>query len=178
MTNLPWLTPSQALSRFAAQPVTATESPELVLGQQVARFGFMLGKYGLLIDPLTTSEVLEPMPIHRIPNSMGAWLGLVNLRGNLVPVYDLSTILDWPHDRDKKIMMLFLGKGESSICCLIDGLPFSPMLDAPMEQTPNLPESLLNHSSSAYEVDGVVWVEFHHESFFQDYKSQISSTNS
>jgi len=176
--RLAWMSPSAALSRIKAQPITATpESEDLLLGQRPLRFGFRLGNYGLLLGEQATSEVLDPLPIYPIPNTNAEWLGLVNLRGNLVPVYDLSAILGWPRNESDKPMMLFLGKGQETIGIMIDGLPRSPNLEQPLTRLPALPKRLLAHADLAYIDQGITWIEFDYEGFFRRYIEQLTTAS-
>ena len=42
------------------------------------------------VDILQTQEVLKPIPATRIPNTPAEVLGVINLRGSIVPVIDLG----------------------------------------------------------------------------------------
>ena len=176
-----WLSPSAALSRFKAKPILTSvnvDSQELLLGQRPARFGFRLGSYGLLLGAQVTSEVLEPLTVYRVPNTSAEWLGLVNLRGNLVPVYDLSAILGWPRDESVKSMMLFLGQGQEMLGIKIDGLPQVPTLDQPLHRLPALPKNLQAYADQAYIDQGITWVEFDYKGFFRNYIEHLTSPSS
>ena len=171
-----WLKPSEALTRFKARPVQNTDSQELLLGQRVERFGFRLGDHGLLIGEQTISEVLDPLPIYSVPNTSTEWLGLVNLRGNLVPIYNLSAILGWQRKLSAKTMMLFLGQGETMVGILIDGLPWAANLDQALAHTPSdLPEILKLHVRRAYKDQEITWLEFDYTGFFEAYIAQTAS---
>lgn len=45
------------------------------------------------IDILKINEILKPVPVTRLPNSEEFVLGVINLRGNIVPVIDVRKIL-------------------------------------------------------------------------------------
>ena len=172
-----WLKPSEALTRFKARPVLVTDSQELLLGQRVERFGFQLGDHGLLVGEHVISEVLDPIPIYRVPNTSAEWLGLVNLRGNLVPVYNLSAILGWQRKLSAKTMMLFLGQGEAMVGILIDGLPRAANLERPLPQAPpDLPNILRPHIGQAYSDQEITWLELDHTGFFESYIAHLANT--
>lgn len=56
--------------------------------EQYLVFEVQGGVYG--VDILQTQEVLKPVRSTRVPNSPPEMLGVINLRGNIVPVIDLS----------------------------------------------------------------------------------------
>jgi len=45
------------------------------------------------IDILKITEILKPVPATRLPNAENFVLGVINLRGNIVPVLDIKKIL-------------------------------------------------------------------------------------
>jgi purine-binding chemotaxis protein CheW len=45
------------------------------------------------IDILKITEILKPVPVTRLPNAEDFVLGVINLRGNIVPVLDVKKIL-------------------------------------------------------------------------------------
>ncbi|MDW7975523.1 MAG: chemotaxis protein CheW [Leptospiraceae bacterium] len=45
------------------------------------------------IDILSITEILKPLPVTRLPNAENYVLGVINLRGNIVPVLDVRKIL-------------------------------------------------------------------------------------
>lgn len=62
------------------------EAPEEL--EQYLIFEVRGGAYG--VDILQTQEVLKPIAATRIPNTPEEVLGVINLRGNIVPVIDLG----------------------------------------------------------------------------------------
>lgn len=62
------------------------ESGELT--HQYLTFSVAGGEYG--IDILDTHEILKPVPVTRLPNVESDVLGVINLRGNIIPIIDLN----------------------------------------------------------------------------------------
>src|SRR5438105_6725660 len=115
-----WLAPGAALNRFAPpQGMTFVASKKEV---ERVRYGFRVGNLGLLINPDTGSEAM-PMPaIFSIPNA-APWLrGMLNLRGNLVPVFDLANLFSMPRSADSQTYVLVLDKGQNAVGIIIDAL--------------------------------------------------------
>lgn len=170
-----WLDPSAALTRFNPPEgaVTAIQSAER---KQRARYGFLVGDIGLLIHQDTTSEVIEQIPIYPIPH-MPYWLpGLINLRGNLIPVFNLKLYLGLQHDEQQKQWLLILGADDHAVSLFCDGLPKTVDTNNPLERLPPLPTALRPHVARTYAYEGTIWSEFDHEHFFKSVSAQIAST--
>jgi len=155
-----WLKPTQALNRIGSLPSAKGAGSK---SYEYARYGFRIGSLGLLIEPGQASEIVQRPVIYPLPNT-ASWLkGLVNLRGNLVPVLDLHLLLDIPEQADaraaERSLLLVLGKGEDALALGIDGLPQSVDLSAPLPQAPPLPNLLREHQRGAYVDDDCVWLE-------------------
>ena len=132
------------------------------------RYGFWVDKLGLLIPPHLPSEVMDEMSIYPLPNTADWFSGLGNLRGNIIPVYDLESLLGFRKDVAEKRYLLVLDKGEKAVGMLTKALPQPHVLDARliMPNRPPIPQQLEAHVSKAYIIDQKVWLDFDHEGFF------------
>ena len=91
--------------QYGAPLATAQNAAQEWIGFDVANIKF-------LVPHAHVSEISEMLPIFRIPNT-GRWLlGLVNLHGNLVPVFDLASLVGGACGTKSKTMLLVLGRGE------------------------------------------------------------------
>lgn len=170
-----WLNPSAALSRFKPPPgMTTGIAP---VERQRARYGFRVGGIGLLINQDTVSEVLEQTPVYPLPNTPVWLLGLVNLRGNLVPVFDVRQFLELePGLSQEKRRLLILDQGDKAVGILIDGLPQTAVTSRALSRVPPLPASLQTHVAKAYAQETIVWLEFNHHGFFKALGQHIAGT--
>lgn len=159
------LTPVQALTRFAG--LAPTELPlapvEPAAQAAVERWAVPLGPYRLLVDPAAGCELSELVDIWPLPNTP-AWIsGVINLRGDLVPVFDLqalfSTQAQWP-PRSSRLLFI-VGTGESAGAVIADGLPHRQRLDAqlPAELPDNLPEPLAQRLYAVYRQQETYWLD-------------------
>ncbi len=161
-----WLNPSAALNRFKPPRGVATGIARAE--RQRARYGFRVGGIGLLVGQDTVSEVLEQTPVYSLPNTPPWMLGLVNLRGNLAPVFDVKLLLELEDGpAQEKRRLLILDQGDKAIGILIDGLPQTALTSHALSRLPPLPTALRTHVTRAYAQDGVVWLEFDHQGFFR-----------
>lgn len=67
------------------------------------------------MDVMTIQEIIFANKIYRVPNTSEALLGVLNLRGNILPVYSLKQVLGMEdrlrgriliHDEEKYIVMI------------------------------------------------------------------------
>jgi len=170
-----WLEPSAALNRFKPPPGIAGD---LVAAEsRRARYGFRIGDIGLLIDQDTTSEVLERWVVYPLPNVPPWFSGLINLRGNLAPVFDVKQFLQLEEDSREKRWLLILDQDEGSVGLFIDGLPQLVSARQALLRSPPLPAALRTHVAKAYTQNDTVWLEFDHRDFFKTLGEQISRSS-
>ena len=81
------------MSTSDALPTQSTSGPE---GEQFVAFRLAGEMYGFPI--LQVQEIVRPFEITRVPNAPPDVRGVVNLRGNIVPVVDLRTRLRLPSE--------------------------------------------------------------------------------
>ncbi|HQM90156.1 MAG TPA: chemotaxis protein CheW, partial [Exilispira sp.] len=59
---------------------------------QVIRF--LIDKYEFALDVLDVKEIKEIEKIRHLPNSLPFIIGLLNLRGDIIPIFDLTKKLE------------------------------------------------------------------------------------
>jgi len=107
--------------------------------QQVTQpyFGFSISGEDFVVSARHFCEVFTDIAIAPLPNAPSVLLGLVNLRGLLLPVYQLQVFLsaaspaDQGQKTSRKKIVLVIGKGERAVGLLIDALPVSLSLSLP-----------------------------------------------
>ncbi|MFK5893449.1 MAG: chemotaxis protein CheW [Pseudomonadota bacterium] len=141
------------------------------------RLGFKVGGIGLLIAENTVSELIDISKICAIPNTANWLQGIVNLRGNLIPVFELTTLLTLELSEEKKCMLLVLGQGESAAALPIIELPSHQRFQEADKMTslPALPDAIAPYISTGYERDDEIWFNFEHEAFFESLAERIAS---
>lgn len=167
-----WLPPVAALVHFeppAGTHQTATRQPQKK--EQRARYGFRVDALGLLVEPGAGSEVMLIPRIAPLPGAPPGLLGLINLRGTLVPLYDLRSLLDLgSRPSATEPLALVFGQGEDAVGIIIDGYPTALTALRPLLRTdmPALPIALEKLSPVGYVQDDMVWLEFDHTAFFEE----------
>jgi chemotaxis signal transduction protein len=77
----------------------------------------------LLAHFATASELVEMPNVFPLPRMPANLLGLVNLHGRIVPLFDLAPLFQTEHLPREKRMLLVIGHGDAAAGIVIDGLP-------------------------------------------------------
>lgn len=67
-------------------------------GASAGQLGLAIGGGRYLVDLTEVGEIVAPVPLTAIPMTRPWYLGLANVRGNLLGVVDLARYLDEEHD--------------------------------------------------------------------------------
>jgi chemotaxis signal transduction protein len=110
-----------------------------------------------------------------MPNTPGWLLGLCNRRGDLVPVFDLRTLLGISERTPDKKYLFIVDKGEYASGFFIDNYPASAYSLQPLGKLPAMPELLKDHVITAYEHEQQSLLEIDHRSLFKAITKQLSS---
>ena len=85
--------------------------------------GFVIGQYHFIVHATCFCEVFVDTPIAALPNAPECLAGLSNIRGILMPVYQLHSALKFT--LPKRVTIFCIGKGDAAIGILVDELPSS-----------------------------------------------------
>jgi twitching motility protein PilI len=99
-------------------PGPAEENPN-----DIVRQAFRIGHMRLLAPFATASELVEMPNVYPLPRMPANLLGLVNLHGHIVPLFDLAPLFETQHLPREKRMLLVIGHGDAAAGIVIDGLP-------------------------------------------------------
>lgn len=176
--TMSWLTPSEALNRsFNRQAGEATHT--LVQEKLIRRLGFYIGNIGLLIGENVISELTELSMVCPIPNTASWLVGLINLRGNLIPVFDLYILLNIQRDTNKrkKTMLLIMGQGDAAGALVLEDLPVHVTFveSDKLDSLPPLPDALKAFAVTGFEKNGEIWFNFDHIGFFQSLATRVAT---
>lgn len=159
------LVPSAALNNF--NPARGTIVGLKPVLRRRVRYGFRVGNLGFLIDIDTVSEVVERATVYSVPQTPPWLVGLLNLRGNLVPVFDFNASLNLENAASDRHYLLLLGEGGDMVGFFVENLPQVVDITHKLANPPPLPGALRGYAGDIYSFDKIVWVEFDHRNFFQ-----------
>jgi purine-binding chemotaxis protein CheW len=88
--------------------------------KQYVVFRLMGQHYAAAID--VVREVTYQMPVTRLPNTPPFVEGVIDLRGEILPVVDLRTRLGLPAEHQGETRLMILNLGERSVALKVDGV--------------------------------------------------------
>jgi twitching motility protein PilI len=106
------------LAALGAQSGPVEENPD-----DIVRQAFRIGHMRLLAPFATASELVELPNVYPLPRMPANLMGLVNLHGRIVPLFDLAPLFETQHLPREKRMLLVIGHGDAAAGIAIDGLP-------------------------------------------------------
>ena len=159
-----WLNPSEALTRFVSGKTLEDRN---ILSKAPLRFGVKVGDIGLLVPAGMLSEVVEDAKIYPLPTAPRWFQGLINLRGTLVPVFNLKVMFQMDNLGTEISNLMVLNTDEQAVGFFIDDLPVTLDATQRLEQVPLVPPVLREHIQVVYVQGGRVWVEFVFDGFFR-----------
>ena len=139
-------------------------------------YGVVLGGIRILLPIGVFCEFVSQPKLTSLPNSPNYFLGLMNLRGNLAPVYDINRFID--DDRSAPAaqarQVIILGKGDDCAALLCDAPPrtFDLTYVAFNKDFTAAPESIHNLLTRRFMIDGVPWFELDFRSTFKQLAAQ------
>jgi len=150
------LPPLPAELAALAGPSAVEENPD-----HVVRQAFRIGRMRLLAPFASASELTEMPNVFPLPRMPANLLGLVNLHGRIVPLFDLAALFETDHLPREKRMLLVIGHGDSAAGIAIDGLP-RRMVFTPDSQIipPQLPAGAAAAVRTVYQAGNDAWFEF------------------
>jgi twitching motility protein PilI len=139
-----------------AGPAPGAENPN-----EIVRQAFRIGHMRLLAPFATASELTEMPSVYPLPRMPANLLGLVNLHGRIVPLFDLAALFETEHLAREKRMLLVIGHGNDAAGIVIDGLP-RRMAFLPEAQIvpPALPAAAAGAVVATYLAGSEAWFDF------------------
>lgn len=97
---------------------------------------FMLGNEHYGVDILSVQEIIGVPSLTKLPRSPAHVLGVMNMRGMVVPVIDLRIKLGLPVDENKEPVVVVLRVGNKVIGAVVDGVSDVVQIDEDQIQDP------------------------------------------
>lgn len=140
------------------------------------RYGFSVGLLNFVYDTAIACELVKAVPIYPIPNTPAWLLGVINLRGGLVPAFNLARYFDFQPPIDSPKLLLVLGKDEKAVAFQLNRYP--ELLNN-LTKLPSLPPfipQLNGFILNAYRSPNKqLWLELDKEAFFTALGEKVSA---
>jgi purine-binding chemotaxis protein CheW len=113
--------PAEPVAETPPDPTGTSLDPAWELCTEFVTFFMEHEQYAVPI--FLVHDIKEMLPFSLLPNQPSSVLGVVNLRGNVVPVFDLRRILGLPaRPFDRKTVILILNIGGKITGCVVDAI--------------------------------------------------------
>lgn len=150
------MTPTSALNFLASR------KRKLDLYVQVEKenthYGFMVGELRLLLRPRVKVEAIKSIPTCPMPNTPQWFAGMINLRGNILPVFDIKKLLDMNSQEPSEWIIVF-GQDNRAAGIYADTLPSGVIVDHPVDARPNMHEILQDCVENSFMQGDNMWIE-------------------
>ena len=173
------IAPSEALNQAFVLPKVKAQAqhPTTPSSQNnvLSTYGVLVSNIGLLLPVGTASRlVATEVLLCRVATAPSWLLGMINLGGYIVPLFDLEALLGFPPER-APAHYLVIGEGEDAAGITLTEHPQRVHLRAEQRMNRNhpLPDALQAHVRACYRVAEQIWVEWDYVGFFETVGSRI-----
>ena len=106
----------------AEKPETHVENlPEEIQAQEIEMLSFLLSSEEYAVMVADVREVLKIRELTRVPNAPDYILGIMSLRGTILPVIDLCTRLGLkPTERNEKARIIVISTDDEDVGLIVD----------------------------------------------------------
>lgn len=140
--------------------------------QETFRYGFRIAKLGFLIPQGSHSTFVENAMIFPVPNTVDWLSGLVNVRGSVVPVFDLGHMLNTDIRPIKNSVMVMMLEKRSIAFNVDSG---HSLKESELSSSLALvPKNFQEYTEKIYAYQSNHWLEFDFLKCLRHYENQIS----
>ena len=116
--------------------------------------GFTLGEEDFGVDILSVQEINRVTEITKIPSTPDFVKGVINLRGNVIPVIDLRSRLGMPEkEHDKQTRIIVADVDDRTVGLVVDAVSEVIRMDANLVEPP--PEIIVGADDKGRYIKGV-----------------------
>ncbi len=158
---------------------TESVSPSSTNGSPLAhRYGFKCKHLGLVLEESCGQEVFKDIQICPIPLTNNWFEGVFNLRGSLIPVFDLKLLLFDEKTLGK--LFIVIDSGKDTIALRLDYYPellteiFPSDCEIGKLENIAVPHSIENYILQIFQHQSDYWLEFDKHSFFTSHSKNIN----
>ncbi len=160
------LRPTQALSTQFILP-NASESQKASQQQIWRRRALRIGRFDLVLKHEPAMELLREPRIYPLPFAPASCVGLINRRGNLIPVFDWQNDFDVIEEELSHANVLVLGRENNAVAIVIsevlEQLSIQGEIDFTLANGQDLPASLSRAIDGIIQHQGKLYFQLDHE---------------
>lgn len=161
------ISPKESRKHFKNKSQTKTRVTPFNRQTETRRHGFLINELGLLLPSDLTCEVADNLQVCKISNTPDWFTGMTNLRGNIIPIFDLGKLFGLTPSSnnrqidDKTSKHLFLEIGTEWVGFKSNALPMPLDLrnDELLTTLPPIPDELEPFALNCYKQERI-WIDF------------------
>lgn len=141
-----------------------------------SRLVFPVAEYGLMFDTELPMEFLENQKVYSVLSAHQYFLGLINRRGSLVPIYDIRPLLQHQASGPSgEILVLVLGEGDDAVGIVLDAIPFRITLteENQIDTSVLLLQVFSEYLITTFQSDGQIYLELKLDSFLDHLSEDV-----
>lgn len=132
------------------------------------RYGYQISDMNFLVPESTVCEVIQTPRIFSLPNAPSWIEGLLNIRGNIIPVMNIGKYLkNGSKEKFTNILVLDKSDNENAIAVMISNLPTSLEINDSKTSTTIYSDNLREFISAGFRQNGIDWIEFNPQKLFK-----------
>ncbi len=131
-------------------------------------YGFVIDGQGYMISPGIYSELIKTPSWSALPNVQHHFAGLLNVRGNIVPVFHLESFINGAPPVAVAPYVLVIGALAQAAALVLTDKPLAIDLGGAVQTDDYLsaPKAIAHCIKHSYRCDNQVWLEISHEVLF------------
>ena len=150
-------------------PEDTTDRPDI-------RYGYTVAGLHFLVPQKMISEVIQHPDIYELPNSPEWVEGLINVRGSIIPVMNMTRLLHSKHSIDDPCVLMLNDVNEKqAVAMIIDSLPVSLVYEDLPPSREAYPGNLQDFLGEGFQIDGTSWLELRPQDLFRKLSGKNNS---
>lgn len=149
-----WLHTAAPASSAGEAPVAADAPPQFDV-----RFGYRIGSHRFVLEKTLLTEIVMHPTIYEIPKGPPWLRGVINLRGNILAVIDLSEALGTVCKSNPGEFVLVIDKGSEALALVVDAAPRSLVNPVPARQANDQQNLLGEFVQAGVQSENNTWMQ-------------------
>lgn len=133
------------------------------------RYGYAISTMNFLVPEGVVSELIQKPAVYSLPNAPSWISGLINIRGNIIPVMNIEKLLKIKSTNKLNNILIF-NKADNfnALAVVIEGLPILLEHSDKIIKEFNYPDVLSEYIDSGFTQNDVGWAEFNPQKLFKN----------
>lgn len=161
------------LGKFTVELNERIEEAYSTFENKGQKFVFSTGTINLILNELQPAEIIPYPRVCKIPNTPQWFTGIINLRGSLIPVFDIEQLVVGQNDF-KRDWLIIIGNEESYASLSIHTLPTLMNLTNQISQDDvAIPDLLRPYIREVYIEDEKIFIEPEYVSLLEGFSKHF-----